>query len=112
MSNLALVRKSPTSLPESRKPPTVRTRTEVRHASSGRVSDSLLERGATCAFGDLGHTVFQAIEERIVGGSRQTALVGPFEEDRRLPQRERRVPGNVGHRAPGAGLIAGDQFLP
>ena len=37
------------------------------------------------------------------------ALVGALEEDRRLPQRQRRVEAQVGHRPPGALLVAGDE---
>ena len=39
------------------------------------------------------------------------ALVVALHEDDRLPQRQRLVPADVGHRAPGALLVAGDQLL-
>src|SRR4051794_26882894 len=75
---------------------------------TGRVSDLTL-RGRQGALGELGHAVLEAIEERVVGRSGQAPLVGTLEEDRGLPQRERRVPADVAHRPPGALLVAGHE---
>ena len=47
----------------------------------------------------------------VLGRARQPPLVGALEEDRGLPQRQRRVPADVGHRAAGARLVASDQLV-
>src|SRR4051812_17000381 len=62
-------------------------------------------------FGQLGHAVLEAIEERILGRAGQPTLVGTLEEDRGLPQGERGVPVDVAHRAPRALFVAGDERL-
>src|SRR5947207_4876506 len=62
------------------------------------------------ALGDLGHALAEHLEERVVGGAGQQALIGALEEDRRLPQRERLIPPHVGHRASRALLVALDQL--
>src|SRR5215218_4213227 len=49
------------------------------------------------SLGELRHTVFEAIEERVVGRAREPALVRALEKDGGLPERERRVPANVAH---------------
>src|SRR5438309_766311 len=63
------------------------------------------------ALGELWDAALEQVEERIVGRSGEAALVGALEEDRGLPQCERRVPADVGHRAPGDGLVARDHLV-
>ena len=57
-----------------------------------------------------GTPAVEQLEEGVVGRAGEQALVGALEEDRRLPQRERRVPGDVAHRAARALLVARDQL--
>src|SRR5205823_265640 len=62
------------------------------------------------ALGDLGHALPEHLEERVVGGAGEQALVGALEEDCGLPHRQGLIPAHVGHRAAGALLVAGDQL--
>src|SRR5436190_2056609 len=62
------------------------------------------------ALGQLHDALAEALEVRIVGGARDRALVVALHEHDRLPQRQRLVPADVGHRAPGALLVARDEL--
>ena len=75
------------------------TRRVSRHARSPR------------PLGELEHALAERLRgtgRRCVPGDR--ALVVALHEHDRLPQRERRVPADVGHRAPGALLVARDEL--
>src|SRR5512133_3040663 len=78
------------------------SRTALRSAATG-------ERLRT--LGELDDALAEAFEIGVVGGPGHRALVVALHEDDRLPQRQRAVPADVRHRAPGALLVAGDELL-
>src|SRR3954471_9750024 len=59
---------------------------------------------------ELHDALAEALQVRIVGGAGHRALVVALHEDDRLPQRERAIPADVGHRAPRALLVARDEL--
>src|SRR5262249_24581462 len=63
------------------------------------------------ALSELDDAVAEALEVRVVGGAGDRALVVALHEDDRLPQRQRPVPADVGHRAARALLVARDELL-
>src|SRR5579884_1787995 len=63
------------------------------------------------ALGQLDHAVAELLEVGVVGHAGHRALVVALHEDGGLPQRERHVPADVGHRAAGALLVAADDLL-
>src|SRR3954454_21756633 len=83
--------------------------TPPQSTSSPRSSATRYRQGA---LGQQRHAVLEHVEERVLGRAGQPALVGALEEHGRLPQRERRVPAQVGHRASRLCLVAADQLLP
>src|SRR4051812_19565463 len=99
MSAPALRPKSPTSLTERR---------QASHLIAPANSQTCIQKGGSALSGgprplrDLRHAVLEPVEERVLGGAGQPALVGALEEHGGLPQRQRRVPAQVGHRTPGA----------
>ena len=67
---------------------------------------------ATCSawLGELEHALAELLQVGVVGGAGDRALVVALHEHHALPQRQRRVPADVAHRAPRALLVAGDQL--
>src|SRR3954468_19526135 len=78
------------------------SRTALRSAATGQRLRARRE---------LDDALPEALEIRVVGGPGDRALVVALHEDDRLPQRQRAIPADVCHRAPGALLVAGDELL-
>src|SRR3954447_23414753 len=83
-------------------PPPQASRTALRSAATGQRLRARRE---------LDDALPEPLEIRVVGGPGHRALVVALHEDDRLPQGQRAVPADVGHRAPRALLVAGDELL-
>src|SRR5207237_7401474 len=59
---------------------------------------------------ELQHALTEALEVRVIRAAGDRALVVALHEHDRLPQRERRVPAQVAHRAPCLALVVVDQL--
>src|SRR3954465_13109834 len=78
------------------------SRTALRSAATGQRLRARRE---------LDDSLPEPLEIRVVRGPGDRALVVALHEDDRLPQGQRAVPADVGHRAPRALLVAGDELL-
>src|SRR3954454_2429154 len=63
------------------------------------------------ALGEHQHALAELLEVGVVGRARDRPLVVALHEDDRLPQRQRLIPADVGHRAAAALLVARDELL-
>src|SRR5437588_7530325 len=61
---------------------------------------------------ELEHAVAERLQVRVVRSAGERALVVALHEHDRLPQRERRVPAQIAHRAPRPLLVSVDQPRP
>src|SRR5688572_28555944 len=68
------------------------------------------ERRLLGAVRELQDALAEPLEVRVVGGAGDRPLVVALHEHDRLPQRERLVPADVGHRPAAALLVAGDEL--
>src|SRR5688572_4013145 len=66
--------------------------------------------GLLGAGAQLDDRVAEGAQVRVVGGARHGALVVALHEHDDLPQRQHLVPAGVGHRAPRALLVAGEDL--